>query len=196
MSKTTKNDVVETVDTSIETSEPIVDNELKAYLVKKEDGYHIEDLDGNLSDVLAVHKSGALTLTPNAANRQWFMLKKADAIIAENGEDYKIPLTFKATRTIDGTSRSNKLPNEKLIAYLPEAEQEEYRAIIARAIAARDADREANKKKPMTEVEKARAKMVKIMQSLKDAGMSEEDIRALIEKNSDTTTDTTEGGNN
>ena len=186
MSKTTKNDVVETVDTSIETSAPIVDNEPKAYLVKKEDGYHIEDLDGNLSDVLTLHKSGALTLTPNASNRQWFMLKKAEAIFAENGEDYKIPLMFKATRTIDGTSRSNKLPNEKLISYLPEAEQEEYKAIIARAIQARDADREANKKKPMTEADKAQAKIKKIIKQLKDMGMSEEDIKALIEKNENT----------
>ena len=197
MSKTTKNDVVETVDTSIETSAPIVDNEPKAYLVKKEDGYHIEDLDGNLSDVLAVHKSGALTLTPNAANRQWFMLKKADSIIAENGEDYKIPLTFKATRTIDGTSRSNKLPNEKLISYLPEAEQEEYKAIIARAIAARDAERAANKKRPMTESEKAQAKVAAVIAKLKELGVSEADIKSLIENNADTTADTnTEGGNN
>ena len=92
-------------------------------------------------------------------------------------------LLYKATRVMgEGTSRSTKLPNEKLIAYLSEAEQEEYKAIIARAIAARDAEREANKKKPMTEAEKAQAKVTKIIAQLKEMGMTDEDVKAIIEK--------------
>lgn len=182
MSKTTKNDVVETVDTSIETSTPVVDKEPKAYLVKKEDGYHIEDLEGNLSDVCKlVDKDQWIVFPVNASNRKCVKVTVAEKFFAENGDDAKMALLYKATRTMgEGTSRSTKLPNEKLISYLPEAEQEEYKAIIARAIAARDADREANKKKPMTETEKAQAKVTKIMAQLKEMGMSDDDIKALI----------------
>lgn len=179
MSKTTTN-VVENVDISTEPAN-VVDNEPKAYLVKKEDGYHIEDLDGNLGDICKLSKDGTrIMFTPNASNRKETMVKVAEKFFEEN-PDSKIPLTFKQTRTLGMGSYSNKLPNEKLIAYLPEAEQEEYKAIIARAIAARDAEREANKKKPMTETEKAQAKVTKIIAQLKEMGMTDDDIRALIE---------------
>lgn len=182
MSKTTKADVVETVDNSIETSTPIVDNEPKAYLVKKEDGYHIEDLDGNLGEVCKFSKDGTrIMFTPNASNRKETMVKVAEPFFAEN-PDGKIALTYKPTRTIgEGVSRSTKLPNEKLISYLPEAEQEEYKAIIARAIQARDAEIAANKK-PKTEAEKAQAKVTKIIAQLKELGMTDEEIKTLIEK--------------
>lgn len=184
MSKTTKNDVVETVDTSIETSTPIaVDNEPKAYLVKREDGYHVEDLDANLGEVCKIGGSGEewIGLTANASNRQWIKIAKADKFFAENGDDAKMPLLYKPTRKLgEGVSRSTKLPNEKLIRYLPEAEQEEYKAIIARAIQARDAEREANKKKPMTEAEKAQAKVTKLIAQLKELGVSDEEIANII----------------
>lgn len=181
MSKKTTNDVIETVDTSTETSEPIatVDNEVKAYLVKKEDGYHIEDLDGNLGEVCKFSKDGTrIMFTPNASNRKETMVKVAEPFFAEN-PDGKIALTYKATRTLDGVSRSTKLPNEKLIAYLPEVEQEEYKAIIARAIQARDAEREASKK-PMSEADKAKARVNKIIAQLKDMGVPQERIDAIL----------------
>ena len=183
MSKKTTEDVVETVDTSIETSKPIVDNEPKAYLVKK-DGYHIEDLNGNLSDKCRlVDKDQWIVFPANASNRKCIKVTVAETFFAENGDDAKMALLYKATRVMgEGTSRSTKLPNEKLIAYLSEAEQEEYKAIIARAIAARDAEREANKKKPMTEAEKAQAKVTKIIAQLKEMGMTDEDVKAIIEK--------------
>lgn len=183
MSKTTKNDVVETVDNSIDTSVTPVDDEPKAYLVKKEDGYHVEDLDGNIGEVCKIGGSGDcwIALTANESNRQWIKISKAEKFFAENGDDAKMALLYKATRTIgQGVSRSTKLPNEKLISYLPEAEQEEYKAIIARAIAARDAEREANKKKPMTETEKAQAKVTKLLAQLKEMGVSDDEIKAII----------------
>lgn len=180
MSVKTTNDVVETVDTSIETSAAPVDtNEPAAYLVKTEDGYHVEDLDGNLSDVCPLTKDSEwIVLTENASNRKCVKVTVAERNIAETT---KMPLYFKATRVLGSNGgTSTKLPNEKLIAYLPEAEQEEYKAIIARAIQARDAEREANKKKPMTEAEKAMAKVNKIIAQLKDMGVPQERIDAIL----------------
>lgn len=186
MSKTT-NDVVETVDTSIETSTPIVDNNACAYLVKREDGFYVEQGDeilGPCKGKFIKNEGDWVILPENASNRKMIKLVQANRFFDENGADAKLPLAYKATRTLgEGVSRSTKLPNEKLIAYLPEAEQEEYKAIIARAIAARDAEREANKKKPMTEAEKAQAKVTKIIAQLKEMGMTDEDIKALVENN-------------
>lgn len=137
--------------------EPIVEevthnpDEVLAYVVKLEDGYHVMDLDGNVGPVCTKRTAdGYIILTPNAANRKNVNEKNADKFFAEN-PDGKIELTYKATRKV-GTA-GPKMPNAKLISYLSEEEQEEYKAIIARAIAARDAD----KKKPMTELEKAQA---------------------------------------
>lgn len=129
------------------------EGEIKAYIVKKEDGYHVEALDGSLGDVCKIDKNDCIMLTPNEANRQWFNRAKADKLFET---EEKIGLAYKPTRTIGSTGP--KLPNEKLISYLPEAEQEEYRAIIARAIAARDAE----KNKPMTEAEKKAKRLAKL----------------------------------
>ena len=180
MSKKTTNDVVETVDTSIETSAiPVDTTEPAAYLVKEDDGYHVEDLNGNLSDSCSITKDGEWIILPeNASNRKCVKVSVAERNIADTT---KMPLYYKATRVLGSTGgTSTKLPNEKLIAYLPEAEQEEYRAIIARAIQARDAEREANKKKPMTEAEKAMAKVNKIIAQLKDMGVPQERIDAIL----------------
>lgn len=168
--KTTKNDVVVDVDVNA-----IVK------IVKDDEGYHCVQPDGTSYGPLKIIEEGrTLVLPKNPANRQYCAVKKADEGIAENGE---FILTVRTTPKKDVSTYSTKLPNEKLIAYLPEAEQEEYKAIIARAIAARDADREANKKKPMTETEKAQAKVTKLVAKLKEMGVSDEDIKALIEKN-------------
>lgn len=138
-------------------AETIVVNpdEVLAYVIKKEDGYHVMDLDGNLGDVCTkISSDGYLYLTPNAANRKVINFAKTEAFFAEN-PDGRIELKYKVTRTIGSAGPS--LPNAKLISYLPEAEQEEYRAIIARAIAARDAE----KNKPLTEKEKAEKALAK-----------------------------------
>ena len=72
----------------------------------------------------------------------------------------EVALAYRPSRQIG--SCSQKLPNEKLISYLPEAEQEEYKAIIERAKKAR----EDAKAKPMTELEKAQAKLAKAQAAL------------------------------
>lgn len=149
----------EVVNESVDVAEGTV----MAYLVKEEDGYHVVSMDGTKGDVCKIDKNDCIMLTPNEANRQWFNRAKADKIF-DTGVD-KIELGFKATRTI--SSSGPKLPNEKLISYLPEAEQEEYRAIIARAIAARDAD-----KKPKTEAEKKADQLAKL--KAKIAALEEE----------------------
>lgn len=167
MSETTKNDTVVDVDVNAVVK-----------IIKDDEGYHCVQPDGTVSGALKIIEDGrTLVLPKNPANRQYCAVAKADAGITENGE---FVLTVRTTPKKDVSSYSNKLPNEALIAYLPEAEQEEYKAIIARAIAARDAEREANKKKPMTETEKAQAKVTKIIAQLKELGMTEADIAALI----------------
>lgn len=147
--------------------EPIVDevsyapDEVLAYLVKDGDEYFVEDLEGNRGNACIISKDDYIALTPNKANRKWYRHTKADAQF-EGGID-KIPLYYKATKTFGPVgSRSTAMPNAKLIAYLSEEEQAEYKAIIERAIAARDAD----KKKPMTEKEKLEAKIAKAKEAL------------------------------
>ena len=133
-------------------------NVVYATLVKKDDGYHVVDFDGTEGPVCKVTEENYIALTKNKANRQWFSGAKAEKIFAEGATE--IPLYYKGTKHIG--SSSSRLPNEKLISYLPEAEQNEYRAIIARAQAAKDAD----KVKPMTELEKAKAKLEKAKAAL------------------------------
>lgn len=131
-------------------------NTVYAYLVKKEDGYHIIDHDGSEGPVCKVTEDNYIALTKNKANRQWFSGAKAEKMFADGIT--QIPLTYKASRKFDSNGGGgSRMPNEKLISYLPEAEQAEYKAIIARAIEAKNAD----KKKPMTELEKAQAKLEK-----------------------------------
>ena len=79
-------------------------------------------------------------------------MSRIDAAVEKDGF---IALTYKATRTVGSVGKH--LPNEKLIAYLPEELQNEYRAIIERALAAK----EAAKKQPMSDLEKAQAKLAK-----------------------------------
>lgn len=148
--------------------EPIVEevtyapDEIVAKIIKLEDGYHVVDNDGTEGPVCKLVDEGGKTiaLTKNNSNRKWFNKAKADAEIAEKGY---CGLTYKGSRTIGPVgSRSTAMPNAKLIAYLSEEEQAEYKAIIDRAIAARDAD----KKKPMTEKEKLQAKIAKAKAAL------------------------------
>ena len=147
--------------------EPIVDevtyapDEVLAYLVKDGEEYFVEDLEGNRGTACMISKDDYIALTPNAANRKWYRHTKADAQF-DNGVD-KIPLYYKASKVFGPIgSRSTAMPNAKLIAYLSEEEQAEYKAIIDRAIAARDAD----KKKPMSEADKLRTKIEKAKAAL------------------------------
>ena len=124
-------------------------DEVLAYIVKREDGYHVVDHDGTEGPVCyRCTTDGYLILTPNAANRKNINKRNIDKFFEEH-PDGRIELTYKDTRKLN--SYGPKMPNAKLISYLSEEEQEEYKAIIARAIAARDAD----KKKPLSPIEKA-----------------------------------------
>lgn len=123
-----------------------------------EDGDYLVD-NGVKSEPLQITKDElCYILPPNSANRKWFSLKKIAA--AKEAGQTEIALDYKASRAAG--SCSQKLPNEKLISYLPEAEQAEYKAIIERAMKARD----DAKAKPMTELEKAQAKVAKAQAAL------------------------------
>lgn len=138
-----------------------------ARVVKREDGYHVIDQDGTEGPVCNKRTSdGYIILTPNAANRKNINEKKAEAFFAEN-PDGCIELTYKATRKLGEVTKST-MPNAKLISYLSEELQAEYKAIIDKAIAAREADR----KKPLTEEEKLRARIAKLQAKLE--GLSTE----------------------
>jgi hypothetical protein len=131
-----------------------------ATIVLRDDGFHVIDEDGTEGPVckLCDAEDKTIALTKNASNRQWFNRAKAEAEIAEKGF---CELYYKATKKLGAVSRNN-LPNAKLISYLSEELQAEYKAIIDRAIAAREADR----KKPMTELEKAQARLEKAKAAL------------------------------
>ena len=126
--------------------------ETLAKIIKEDDGFHVVDADGTVGPVCKLVDEGEKTiaLTSNVSNRKWFNKAKAEAEIAEKGY---CELTFKASKVYG--SQGPKLPNAKLISYLSEEEQAEYKAIIDRAIAAKDAD----KKKPLTEKEKLQAQI-------------------------------------
>ena len=155
MAKNIDNTTVEVVESEVEVMDP---NTVYAHLVKKEDGYHVIDFDGTEGEVCKVTEENYIALTKNKANRQWFSGAKAEKLFA-SGVD-KIPLTYRASKKLG--PQSTRLPNEKLISYLSEEDQAEYRAIIARAIEAKNAD----KKQPMTELEKAKARLAKAQAAL------------------------------
>lgn len=132
--------------------------QIVAHIIKEDDGFHVVDYDGSIGPVLKLESDGlTLGLTKNASCRQWFKQVKVEAEIAEKG---KCELTYKPHKTIGMVG--TRLPNEKLISYLSEDLQAEYKAIVNRAIAAREAD----KAKPMTELEKAQAKLKRAQEAL------------------------------
>ena len=100
---------------------------------------------------------GYYALPQNRANRKYYNKKNLDAIF-EKGETVK--LTYKASKHFGPIG--NKIPNEKLISYLPEDLQNEYKEIVMRAIEARN----AAKVKPMTAEEKIRAQIKKYQDKL------------------------------
>lgn len=141
-----------------------------AKIIKDSEGnYHVIDQDGTEGPIckLVDADDKTIALTKNASNRQWFNRKKADEIIATDGF---VPLQYKASIKL-GERSTTTVPNSKLIAYLTEELQAEYKAIIDRAIAARDAD----KTQPLTEAEKLQAKIAKLEASLAKLTNTEED---------------------
>lgn len=124
-----------------------------AKIIKNGDYYVLVEADGTEHILTQKVDDGAtLVLPPNCSNRKYFNIARIDAAVEKEGF---IVLTYKATRTVGSVGKH--LPNEKLIAYLPEELQNEYRAIIERALAAK----EAAKKQPMSDLEKAQAKLAK-----------------------------------
>ena len=153
----------------------------KAYLVKQEDGYHVESLTGDVGPICKyITTDGYIKLSVNDANRKYYNFKAAEKFFAEN-PDGKIPLAYRETRTI--TAVKNPYPNMKLIAYLPEDLQAEYKAIIDRARAAQQDD----KAKPLTEKEKLEAKIAKAKAALAkltaeaESISDESDIDTIVE---------------
>jgi hypothetical protein len=141
--------------------------EVLAKLVRHDDGtYHVIDKDGTEGPACKIVENGfGIALTPNAANRLWINHAKADKLLDEN--EY-IPLYYKPTRKLG--PKASHLPNAKLISYLSEDLQAEYKAIIDRARAAMEAD----KKKPMTALEKAQAALERAQANL-DKLLAKED---------------------
>lgn len=140
-------------------------NEVQAKIIKEDDGFHVVDKDGTVGPVCKLVDEGdkTIALTPNASNRKWFNKAKAEAEIAEKGY---VELFYKASKTFG--PQGTKLPNAKLISYLSEEEQAEYKAIIDRAMAARDADKKkplTEKEKLMAQIERAKAKLAQLIES-------------------------------
>lgn len=155
-------DVVDAAETTAETI--VNPEEVMATIVKRDDGYHVIDKDGTEGPVCKLtNDQKSICLTPNAANRQWYAVKRLDAAFADPSCT-GVPLYFKATRHLDPNAPKapKALPNAKLISYLPEDVQAEYKAIIERARAAMDADR----KKPVSEADKLRARIAKMQAQL------------------------------
>ena len=104
-----------------------------------------------ISDVCKIVDDGkTIALPANDSNRKYFNLAKFEE--AKNEADEML-LTYKATVTLG--DRPKSLPNGNLIAYLSDELQEEYKAIIDRAVEARA----EQKAKPLTDLEKAQAKV-------------------------------------
>lgn len=148
--------------------------EIIVKIVKDDDGdFHVIDHDGAMGAKCKIIEDGrTISLTKNAANRQYCAVAKANAGIEADGF---FVLTVRTTEARKLGPAGSKMPNAKLISYLPEELQEEYKALIAKAIAARDA--EINR--PLTErekaeraLEKAKAQIAKLQAEI--AKMNEE----------------------
>ena len=140
-------------------------NKVLAHIVKEDDGYHLINLsDGVKSDVLKIIEDGrTLVLPVNDSNRKWMVVAKADAEIEKNGF---VALTYKATKVLGPVGR--RIPNEKLLAYLTEDEANEVKAIINEAYDRMEAEKAANKK-PVTDIDKVKAKIEKLQKQLAEA---------------------------
>ena len=144
MAKETKIEAV--VDETVETVDTVAE---VVKVIKDENGNFHTVIDEKVGPVCKIIEDGrTIVLGKNPANRQYCAVAKANVGIEADGYFVITPRTTEP-RVLG--SMGPKLPNEKLISYLPEAEQDAHRAIIARAIAARDAE----KNRPLTDREKA-----------------------------------------
>lgn len=134
-------------------------DEILCEIIKEGDDYFLVDLESNeKSEPLKISSDGvAFVLPANRANRKWATINKVNATL-DKGE--RFTMTYKATKKFGPIG--NKLPHEKLIAYLSEEDQAEYRAIIARAQEAKAAD----KAQPKSELEKAKEKLARAQAAL------------------------------
>ena len=130
--------------------------EIIVKIVKDVDGdFHVINADGVEGPKCKIIEDGrTIALTKNEANRQYCAVAKANAGIEADGF---FVLTVRTTEPRKLGPAGTKMPNTKLISYLPEELQEEYKALIAKAIAARDA--EVNR--PLTDREKAERALAK-----------------------------------
>lgn len=140
---------------------PVDPNEVLTHIIRDEDGdFRVKDVaTGLVGDKCKFCDPGdrTIVLTPNRANRKWANRAKVTEAIDKDGF---YGMVYKASKHVG--SPANRMPNAKLIAYLSEEEQEEYKAIIAGAQAAY----EAAKAKPMTDLEKAQEKVAKAQAAL------------------------------
>lgn len=135
------------------------EDEVLCEIINEGDEYFLVDLESNeKSAPLTISSDGvAFALPVNRANRKWATINKVKAYL-EAGKRYT--MTYKATKKFGPIG--NKIPHEKLISYLSEEDQAEYRAIIARAQEAKAAD----KAQPKTELEKAKEKLARAQAAL------------------------------
>ena len=119
-----------------------------------ETGYAIVDGDNTIPcDKIVPYKGRELVHLPsNSTLRVWTDRAKLDAAIADHGY---LELAYKARVTVGQSAATPKIPN---IKYLSEEEQTELTTIIANAKERMLAD----KKKPLTELEKLQAKLAKV----------------------------------
>lgn len=138
-----------------------IDENVIVKIVKDADGdFHVIDADGVEGRKCTIIEDGrTIALTKNAANRQYCAVAKANAGIEADGY-FVLTVRTAAPRKLGDMPKA--LPNAKLISYLSEELQAEYKAIIEKAIAAREAERS----KPMTELEKAQARLAKAQAAL------------------------------
>ena len=119
-----------------------------------ETGYAIVDGDNTIPcDKIVPYKGRELVHLPsNSTLRVWTDRAKLDAAIAANGY---LELAYKARVTQGHSTAAPRIPG---IQYLSEEEQNELNTLIANARERMQAD----KKKPMTELEKLQAKLAKV----------------------------------
>ena len=144
---------------NIENVENVNTDEVLYEIVKENEDYFLVDLrTGDKTGPIEITPDGTyLKLPKNDANRKWVALNGLNKTL-EKGEKYQ--MTYKASKHFGPIG--NKIPNEKLISYLPEDLQNEYKEIVMRAIEARN----AAKTKPMTAEEKIRAQIAKYQAKL------------------------------
>lgn len=119
-----------------------------------ETGYAIVDGDNTIPcDKIVPYKGRELVHLPsNSTLRVWTDRAKLDAAIADHGY---LELAYKARTTQGHSTAAPRIPG---IQYLSEEEQAELNTLIANARERMQAD----KKKPLTELEKLQAKLAKV----------------------------------